>query len=559
MDYLTTPELIDLDSQIDEHVKSFRLLSRPRDEAVLHLLSYFDLWIEDIGKKPDINRRNGYQVSYEALNHSIRWVFKYCVVSSNNKNIVLEQEGLNEVSEIFGEAMNYQELWVQMSLLHKGRNVVSKRGDNVFWVASTSTEKKEIDIARMLLTHADDPRTIEDTYVTNKNTETYVQNKLKIGSKSSATMRYSFPSEVFSLVKDLVTKRHLRKWTMDKTWNLGGYTYEQLKEFWDTLNSLSIIHAFAARTLRKTSKRLNSLVKIQLLEDWVNEISKWSKLSRSVVSQIIIDTIYDTSLHQEGAKKLHVMYQPFFRLEDNRLALSGTIVQITEIERNVWDLISRIRPQIHDQLKNLKEGYWIRQIIEKTKELNIKCVPDIKFKFEDKNGQIDLIMIDHKLNFGLICELKWLTPAASVEGVAYNDKQLEKGITQAELAARWVDSKISELSVKVGISIKELDKIEWKPLVIGKNSLPSGHVKNEDVPIINELLLMWILDKPHYKDLRSLWCVANTRGYLPIEGKHFQNTSMQVEWGSLRFVLHDVGFNVLKPWRPETDIIFPDS
>jgi hypothetical protein len=346
---------------------------------------------------------------------------------------------------------------------------------------------------------------------------------------------------------------------MDPDWDLGGYTYKQLKTFGLTLESLGIIYNIALNSLRNEEKRLNLRIRIKSFDEWVSELSQWSKLSRQITKLIINDLIYDPMLYQTGRQKPHVMYQPFFRFKNGQLGVSSTIIRISNIERNAWSLISLIRPEIGNDLKNRKEFFWIQELQKQTESLGLKSFPNIKFKFDGSQGEIDLLIIDEKLKFGLICELKWLTSSDDPKGVESDDEQITKGVKQAIRATRWIESDISHLAQRIGIKADELKKFDFKPLVMSKESLPSGFLEKTNVPVINQRLFNWIIAEPHHRNIVSLWNVANSTSYLPMPSKHFETISPTIKWGEMRFILKDIAFKLTNRWDPQKDITFADS
>lgn len=250
------------------------------------------------------------------------------------------------------------------------------------------------------------------------------------------------------------------------------------------------------------------------------------------------------------------MYHPFFQFDNGNLGISNKIVQISNIERNVWSLLLLVRPEIHSTLRNLKEKFWIQEFQENTEPLGLKCFSDIKYKLNNTPGNVDLIIIDEKLKFGLVCELKWLTTTDDVKGTKNNDEQIIVGIGQAERALDWVQKNIVLLADRINFNADELKQFKFKPLVICKDTLLSGFVEEPTVPVIDQQLFDWIINIPHHKDLVSLWNIANTLSYLPKLDVHYKNLEPTMNWGEMKFLLKDVAFRALKRWEPDTDIIF---
>jgi hypothetical protein len=167
---------------------------------------------------------------------------------------------------------------------------------------------------------------------------------------------------------------------------------------------------------------------------------------------------------------------------------------------------------------------------------------------------LDVLLLDHKARFGLVCQLKWLTMPGRVAGALYNDKEIEKGIGQARLAIEWIASLPPQISRHTGLSGDELRHYEFRPIVLCKNTLPSGVRPASGVPVINERLFDWVLGDPHRRDLKTLWQVGEKLLYLPRPGKHFDSITGSVEFGGIRFIGEGLGYALREAWNPAADI-----
>ena len=72
VEYLDKKQLEEVDKKIDSRIQTFKLLKRPKDQAIYCVLLYFDLWMNELGKDMNLDRRkNLYRHSYQGLNHLI--------------------------------------------------------------------------------------------------------------------------------------------------------------------------------------------------------------------------------------------------------------------------------------------------------------------------------------------------------------------------------------------------------------------------------------------------------------------------------------------------------
>lgn len=336
----------------------------------------------------------------------------------------------NEAQELLYNASEYSNLFSQMSLLQRGRNQCQILKNNTFEISSATLRSEELDSARQSLANAADPENIEDTMEITPQTWRYVKNKISIKNSKNSDLKYSIPSDVFSNLTNAIEQRTLQKWAMGSDWDLGGYTFGQLKKLWLTLKALCIVYDIALESVKNEEKRLNFKIRIRNNEEWIDEITQFSKLPRKVVRQIVNDLTYDETLHP----KAHVIFQPVFHFGDGKLGLSSRIVRISNIERNAWSLVKFLRPKHHGDLKNLKEAFWIQELKKNIEPLRLKVFPNIDYNL----GNIDLLIIDEDLQFGLNCELKWLTKSDDVAGIHQVDTDIEIGVEQAFRASEWI-------------------------------------------------------------------------------------------------------------------------
>jgi hypothetical protein len=268
------------------------------------------------------------------------------------------------------------------------------------------------------------------------------------------------------------------------------------------------------------------------------------------------DLTFAAALHRPGTKRPDVTYQPFVPLGQNMLALSGSLVLDSNAERNLWDLLSIIRPKVHSDLRNRKERYWAGDLVPWLEGLGLECATGLPVKLGDESTDLDLLIIDRLRNFGLGCQMKWLTAPDRVRDVGYADKELIVGTGQAELSLRWLTTKPNLLRQKFGLTTEELAAMQFQVAVLSKNFLGSVAVHRQapEIPVITERLLKWILDSPNRASLKALWHTAQSRSYFPIAGVHYADEDFEASFGGATFRGTALGMKTLKPWTPENDI-----
>jgi hypothetical protein len=499
-------------------------------------------------------RDNANTHGMDAMNHAVQWICQFCPASPSGANLTFDDSAYLEAEELHKVAREYSKIWDLMSMLHRGLIVGSKEDDNTIHLNYSSELNMGLQIAANFIAAPYGP-VLGEPLVTPNVAKDILSGITVQGIEPQLT--YPVPDSLFRRLFERLSRMTAEPWEMDPTWDLGGYTIAQLHRFRVTLDTLCVIHGQISRSLGDARKILASIIKVHPRSIWERILTRRSKLPQDVVATILTDLIYDPELYCAGKKQPHITFHPIFRFGSNSLAVSNWLFHVSHIERNVWDLVSIKRPQLHSKLRNLKETSWIEELQQKTQEFGLKLYPRIKFEFGGQKSDLDTLIIDPKARFALVCELKWLLQPGRISGVLTNDSEIKKGIKQAQLALDWVRSIPSQLVQRTGFSREELSEFEFQPLVLCKNTLASGFLRQPEVPVINERLFDWILGDPHKKDLRTLWRVGEELNYLPKEGKHFETIDASTEFGGIKFNLHRLAWSPKEPWIPSDDILIP--
>jgi hypothetical protein len=111
------------------------------------------------------------------------------------------------------------------------------------------------------------------------------------------------------------------------------------------------------------------------------------------------------------------------------------------------------------------------------------------------------------------------------------------------------------LARKIGLDYIKIFDINFKGIVLSKNSIGSHSVNMDNgIPIISEDLLWLILKEPHNKDIITLYDVAKNKKYYPLINKHFSIQSREVEYAGYKFVEKGCYVPDKSSWNPKYDI-----
>jgi hypothetical protein len=554
MKRLTKTEIEELDRELDAPIRLLPLLARERDVALIHFLRAYESYMERNATTVNRGQREyATKHAYEGLHHGVKWIMQFCAQTSRTVPFTFDAAVYLEAEQLHQEAREYSKVWDLMSMLRRGLVEAFKESDETIRLKFASELNKEMDVAAGILSDPYGPDLSEPILMPNVIDDI----ARSVTVQNSDPISYQVPDGLFNRLFDRISRMTAAKWEMAPNWNLGGYTLAQLRTFTNTLDTLCTIHGEVSKRLGEPHRILGAIIKHHPRSIWTRILTRRSGLSQPVVTAILSDLTYDHTLYTPGAKQSHVTYQPVFPLGANTIAVSNWLVHVSNMERNVWDLTAIKRPALHSRLRNLKEKSWIEELRQRLPNLGLNIYPTIKFDFEGQKSDLDALIIDKTRRFGLICQLKWLIQPGRISGVIYNDREIQKGIEQAELALKWVRSNTTQLAQRIDLRTEDLTQYEFAPIVMCKSTLASGYVHRPGVPVINERLFDWILSEPFHKGIRTLWKVGEELSYLPVEGKHFETIDASVEFAGVTFELEGLACLPKDQWKPEEDLRIP--
>jgi hypothetical protein len=554
---LTKEDIQELDEVIDRSVGSEALLSLPRDVALMSLLRFFEDYCRlfALGRANFADGASLLKLGQDGMQFAVNWIHTYCDTPTRNDKLELDFEAYGAAAHMHESAIRYSMIWDLMAQLYRGAAVGERVKDQLIVLSYENPDAEVFDTCSHFLASPDAPdfqKNLEGV-VAKLNPENLLQS-IEIHRHHSGRIKYSVPDEIFAEIAEVQRTVLSSRWELGEGWRLGEYTVSEFREFWIALLAICWIHNAVCFFSGLKGGALESVVRVMSWHGWQSEISRRSGVKRASVAAIMKDLIYDPTLYASGNKQPDVTYQPFFCLRGELLALSNQLVMLSNAERNLWDLISIKRPDIHSRLRNEKEGRWLQDIGPKLKNYGLRSFGPIKVQQDGKQSDLDLLVIDDANKFGLGFQMKWLNHPDRIRDVKYVDAELLKGLDQAELALRWLNSRPNRLNELIGLSADEVSKYEFQTAVLSKNTLGSTSTIRDAFPMLTDRLVDWILGDPHHLNLKTLWRVGNERRYLPKRGEHFVDVDVPADFGGIKFVGNKMGMRKLRPWDSLTDI-----
>lgn len=364
-------------------------------------------------------------------------------------------------------------------------------------------------------------------------------NKIKIkGNKNFLSIDYK-TQEAKNIYKFIFKSNFNLVHDFDENWNFGGYTIKEFRMFFAAIQAIALVHNIFLFNIYKISKQdlnteklFQNLVSFKNKKKWIKLIKFFADIEDYRIENMINELTYNFS-RANYKNKIGVTSYCFYPIGDNILALSNVITRSSYAERNIWLMLSRNKKGIHSKLSTLKEGYWKQGLIDKLVNEGLWCF-DKSIKIDSTD--IDLLLIDFKNNFGLSIELKWLTQSNRPIDYELIDKELSKGQKQALLCEKWINNNKKELADKINLNINKLSKIDFKSIVLSKNSIGSAKINDNYIPITSEDLFWWILSYPLKKDIKSLYKIINEKKFYPKINKHYIKRDITINYAGYNFL-----------------------
>jgi hypothetical protein len=549
-------DLKQLDEQIDQSIGSETILCLPRDIALVNLLRVFEDYCRLFAlRKGDFgDSASLLKLGQDGMQFAVKWIHAYCPRPTRKDIFELDFDSYGAAGRLHEAAMRYSTVWDLMAQLHRGA-VFGERVDGAIRLKYEDPDAETFDTCSHFLASPDPPQFEKDLEKVIPGLDpSRLLSQFEVHRHHSGRIKYSVPEEVFAEIADIQRTVTTARWELGGDWDCGGFTLTQFREVWIALLTICWIHNAICFFSGVKGGALESVVKTMSRHGWEAELTRRSGVADDAVDAILADLTYDFSLYQAGNKQSDVTYQPFFCLRGELLALSNQLVMLSNAERNLWDLISIKRPEIHSRLRNQKEALWLQEMTPRLSDYGLRSYGPIKLVHHGQQSDLDLLVLHDRRRFALGLQLKWLNHPDRIRDVKYVDAELKKGLDQAELALHWLNDRPKTLCEITHLSLKELEGYEFKTAVLSKNTLGSTSTIRSGFPIVTERLLDWVLGEPHHSILSALWHVCEDRRYMPVRGEHFTDEDVAPEFGGIRFIGEKMGLRKLRKWDPSTDI-----
>jgi hypothetical protein len=161
MSVLLGDDLRNLDEAIDNEIEKFGLLSFTRDKALISLFGVFEEYINSLySEQSKFKNLAGTQRKfYMSLDYCVQWVYRFTTSHTGGRTIT--EADLVVALEMLMAGTGYSDVATQMSLAFRGSTKIRRIDGTHFEASPGSLTEQEQDVGRMIIEHANDPKTPE--------------------------------------------------------------------------------------------------------------------------------------------------------------------------------------------------------------------------------------------------------------------------------------------------------------------------------------------------------------------------------------------------------------
>ncbi len=507
-----------IEKEIDNYFRNHDLMRLPSSIAIQHLLLVFEYAMRPIKPEPLKNIFSEIYLSSHALvqrsknslMESINWIKGITVKEDNRIIQKVDLELFKLAKDFFDLADSYHGAVSAYTMWNRGLAKVSFEDDHTLHFEYPS-EEIVFDVLDAKL--ADE--IVKEQM--NKLTEKDVSIGLEAKDIVEKSVRQIDDYSITYSMRDvnirklmLLTSKTIQGFTfIPKKWKFYHIYPENLAKFWAAVISICILQQFAIYFAAsiftfKDGLIVNSII-IRHVNDWIRQLSRWTKLPKQLVGDILKYQIYSPS-HQ----KPDIVLTPFIYVADKYLALPPSLAITNNLSRN---LLKHLAKNYRDEF-DMHSYVFEENMLEKLKAKNSRY--DIKTKInitaEKRIPDIDACLIDKSRQEIMFCECRWTIPAADPSEVAEKINIEKEKIEQSEKLRDF----ILENREKIHDIIALGEEILFKGIyfvIIFENHVGSAFTLMKEIPSIDLRIFFKLL---YEKDsLGELFKAIKTQEYLP--------------------------------------------
>ena len=299
--------------------------------------------------------------------------------------------------------------------------------------------------------------------------------------------------------------------SLPEEWKFTSYSLGEFRKVFEAICGISHIHT-TARHIAMSRNRVNeaTIIYIECCDDFLRRIINYSRVSESVVRNILDDLTYGN----KGIEKPEPRLQPLIKLTSNTYALVPNLWICMSAENSVTTLLNKCSSnrKAYLELTTRKEELMRNRIINRLTDASVRTVCGEVSGLPD----VDLAIIRDAEKTALLLELKWFIAPVIAREIIEKSEEIEKGISQV----RELECAFANNSEPLLNKLKIDSSYRLKGVVVSENWIGDARVQSAEVPVIQSDHLIERLNAVSPLQSTIEWLKA--RKYLPTEGEHFR-------------------------------------
>jgi hypothetical protein len=484
-----TSEIRAIERRIDEHYKEHNFLKLPTSIAIQYLLIAFEYAIN-----PQIIRKDNnaplyssthalLQVNKEALMESMNWIGEikekeeHKIVKNLELSIYENAKEFFELGDAFHGAVSAYTMW--------SRGLATAQLiDDVTVRFEYNPEQTSYDMLDLRL---DEKKVYTVFNEMNKNDPLIIRRANAIIEKSvkqvdGNNITYSIREIDASQMMRVVLKLITGFMSIPNDWKIFDIKIDELQRFWASLVSIGLLHLMAINyafdNFTFKDDLLASMIIMHPFKDWCRQLSRWTKLSRDKVGEMLNCHIYSFQ-----HKKPDIILTPFIKVSEKHIAVSPNLLITNNLSRNFIKHLAKNYKGEFDSNSAAFADDMLNKIKTSIKKGNILIKTNINLP-DKKLPDIDLCLVDEQRQEIMLCECRWTIPAADPNEVAEKMDIEKEKLSQMARLKEFITTNSDNLSYFINLH----NKITFKEIcyvIVFENHVGSPLNLTSDIPIID--------------------------------------------------------------------------
>jgi hypothetical protein len=339
-------------------------------------------------------------------------------------------------------------------------------------------------------------------------------------------LRFTTNPFIHSAIEEYLNVQLSKQYTLNDSWSLGPYQISDFRSVWIQLCKLCLFRLFAfLESVKKYGDYdpgYNNILCRKSKTELTQFISKYTKLKERVISEILIDLIYDPSI-----RFIDIIQQPLVEMNKNDICFSPSLVLGSHIDRNLQVLLNKLphRQKAYDVLKTFKEDLYRPKVILKEDHRVI--------------SEIDLLIWDKNTEGMLIAQLKWFYGADSVQEVFNHDVQYSDGIQKTKISIEYLKRNYYSLAAR--LNLRTYKNPEIYGIIVSRTGTPSPYIDDPSFPVIEEEDFIGLISKQS-GNVDRLFYDINSHLVSRKEFPPVSESSIELKVGDYQFILPALSF-----------------